>query len=155
MLFITMTKPVTNGLTGRVCGFCRGRRLMRRKFLYAQTGRRFLRLPGKAGDGACYERPKHRGARPGRGAYRGVRLASGRLGWERRKAGTAFDLDGILRSIRKAGLDSGAALAIVKVLKERGLIDIDVVPAGKGSVSFLSETEINSSSFSSVPMRRI
>jgi integrase len=44
----------------------------------------------------------------------------------RRKAEAAFDLDGILRSIRKAELDSGGALAIVKALKERGLIDIYV-----------------------------
>ena len=55
---------------------------------------------------------------------------------ERRKAEAAFDLDGILRSIRKAELDSGGALAIVKALKERGLIDIGAVPAGKGSVNF-------------------
>jgi hypothetical protein len=55
---------------------------------------------------------------------------------ERRKAEAAFDLDGILRGIRKAELDSGGALAIVKALKERGLIDIGAVPAGKGGVSF-------------------
>jgi integrase len=55
---------------------------------------------------------------------------------ERRKVEAAFDLDGILRGIRKAKLDSGAAMAIVKALKERGLIDIGAVPAGKGSVSF-------------------
>jgi hypothetical protein len=47
-----------------------------------------------------------------------------------------FDLDGILRGIRKAELDSGAALAIVKVLKEQGIIDIGAVPAGKESVDF-------------------
>jgi hypothetical protein len=57
---------------------------------------------------------------------------------ERRKAEAAFDLYGILRGIRKADLDSGAALAIVKALKERGLIDIGAVPAGKGSVDFVS-----------------
>jgi hypothetical protein len=51
---------------------------------------------------------------------------------ERRKVETAFDFDGILRGIRKVELDSGAALAIVKTLKERGLIDIGTVPAGKG-----------------------
>jgi hypothetical protein len=55
---------------------------------------------------------------------------------ERRKIEAAFDLDGILRGIRKAELDSGAALAIVKALKERGLIEIGAVPAGKGSVDF-------------------
>ncbi|MDR1445579.1 MAG: integrase, partial [Treponema sp.] len=55
---------------------------------------------------------------------------------ERRKVEAAFDLDGILRGIRKAELDSGGALAIVKALKERGLIDIGAVPAGKGSVKF-------------------
>jgi integrase len=55
---------------------------------------------------------------------------------ERRKVDAAFDLDGILRVIRKAELDSGGALAIVKALKERGFIDIGAVPAGKGSVSF-------------------
>ena len=54
------------------------------------------------------------------------------------KAEAAFDLDGILRGIRKAELDSGGALAIVKALKERGLIDIGAVPAGKGSVGFVS-----------------
>jgi hypothetical protein len=57
---------------------------------------------------------------------------------ERRKAEAAFDLDGILRGIRKAELDSGAALQIVKALKDRGLIDIGTVPAGKGSVNFAS-----------------
>jgi hypothetical protein len=54
----------------------------------------------------------------------------------RRKAETAFDLDGILRGIRKAELDAAGALSIVKALKERGLIDIGAVPAGKGSVDF-------------------
>jgi hypothetical protein len=57
---------------------------------------------------------------------------------ERRKVEAAFDLDGILRAIRKADLDSSAALEIVKALKERGLIDIGAVPAGKGSVDFVS-----------------
>jgi hypothetical protein len=51
----------------------------------------------------------------------------------RRKAEAAFDLDGILRGIRKAELDSAAAMSIVKVLRERGLIDIGAVPAGKGA----------------------
>ena len=37
-------------------------------------------------------------------------------GGERRNTGTAFDLDGILRGIRKAELDSGAAMAIVGAL---------------------------------------
>jgi hypothetical protein len=55
---------------------------------------------------------------------------------ERRKVEAAFDLDRILRGIRKAELDSGAALAIVKTLKDRGLIDIGAVPAGRGSVKF-------------------
>jgi hypothetical protein len=57
---------------------------------------------------------------------------------ERRKAEAAFDLDGILQGIRKAELDSGGALAIVMALTERGLIDIGAVPAGKGSVDFIS-----------------
>jgi integrase len=57
-------------------------------------------------------------------------------GGERRKAEVAFALDGILRGIRKAELDTAGALAIVKALKERGLIDIGAVPAGKGSVNF-------------------
>jgi hypothetical protein len=57
---------------------------------------------------------------------------------ERRKIAAAFDLDGILRGIRKAELDSGGALAIVNVLKERGLIDIGAVPAAKGNVKFIS-----------------
>jgi hypothetical protein len=51
---------------------------------------------------------------------------------ERRKVEAAFDLDGILRTIRKAELDSGGALAIVNALKERGLIDTGAVPSGKG-----------------------
>jgi hypothetical protein len=106
------------------------------KILYAQAGRRFLRLSGKSGDGAFHEHPEYRGARPGRGAYRGIRLATGRDG-ERRKVEAAFDLDGILRGIRKAEQNSGAALAIVKALKERGLIDNGAVPAGKGSVKFM------------------
>jgi integrase len=55
---------------------------------------------------------------------------------ERRKAEAAFDLDGILRGIRKAELDASGALSIVKALKERGLIDIGAVPAGKGSIKF-------------------
>jgi integrase len=55
---------------------------------------------------------------------------------EHRRVEAVFDLDGILRSIRKAELDSGGALAVVKALKERGLIDIGAVPAGKGSVKF-------------------
>jgi hypothetical protein len=42
----------------------------------------------------------------------------------------AFDLAGILRAIRKAELDSGGALEIVKALKERELIDIGAVPSG-------------------------
>ena len=57
-------------------------------------------------------------------------------GGERRNTGTAFDLDGILRGIRKAELDSDAAMAIVGALKERGFIDIGAVPAGKASVKF-------------------
>jgi hypothetical protein len=57
---------------------------------------------------------------------------------ERRKVEAAFDLDGILRGIRKAELDSGGALAIMNALKERSLIDIGAVPAGKGSVGFVS-----------------
>jgi integrase len=57
---------------------------------------------------------------------------------ERRKVEAAFDLGLILRGIRKAELDSGAALEIVKALKERGLIDIGAVPAGKGGVDFVS-----------------
>jgi hypothetical protein len=56
---------------------------------------------------------------------------------EHRKVEAAFDLDGILRGIRRAELDSGGALVIVNVLKERGLIDIGAVPAGKGSVNFV------------------
>ncbi|MDR0383219.1 MAG: hypothetical protein LBH50_04460 [Spirochaetaceae bacterium] len=48
-------------------------------------------------------------------------------GGERRKVEAAFDPDGILRGIRKAELDSGAALEIVNALKERGLIDIGAV----------------------------
>jgi hypothetical protein len=55
---------------------------------------------------------------------------------QRRKVEAAFDLDGILRGVRKAELDSGGALAIVKALKDRGLIDIGAVPAGKGTVKF-------------------
>jgi hypothetical protein len=55
----------------------------------------------------------------------------------RRKVETQFDLDGILRGIRKAELDSDGALAIVNALKARGLIDIGAVPAGKGSVNFV------------------
>ena len=57
---------------------------------------------------------------------------------ERRKAEAAFGLDRILRAIRKADLDSGGALAIVKALTGRGLIDIGAVPAGKGIVDFVS-----------------
>jgi hypothetical protein len=57
---------------------------------------------------------------------------------ERRKVEAAIDLAAILRGIRKAELDSGGALAIVKALKERGLIDIGAVPAGKGSVDFVN-----------------
>ena len=49
-------------------------------------------------------------------------------GGERRKVESAFDLDSILRGMCKAELDSNAALAIVKALKERGLIDIGVPP---------------------------
>jgi integrase len=61
---------------------------------------------------------------------------------KRRKIEAAFDLDGILRSIRRAELDSSGALTIVNALKERGLIDIGAVPTGKGSVNlvrFLSD----------------
>jgi len=57
---------------------------------------------------------------------------------ERRKVENVFDLDCILRSIRKAELDPSGAITIVKALKERGLIDIGAVPAGKGSVDFAS-----------------
>jgi integrase len=57
-------------------------------------------------------------------------------GGERRRAGAAFDLDGILRGIRKAELDPEGAMAIVNALKGRGLIDIGAVPAGKGSAGF-------------------
>jgi hypothetical protein len=55
---------------------------------------------------------------------------------ERRKVDAVFDFDSILRGIRRTELDSGAALAIVKALKERGLIDSGAVPTGKGSVKF-------------------
>jgi hypothetical protein len=65
----------------------------------------------------------------------------------RRKVEAAFDLDGILRGIRKAELDSGGALAIVKALKERGLIDIGAVPAGKGSVKFTDFLDYEKSLF--------
>jgi hypothetical protein len=63
-----------------------------------------------------------------------------RDGWpdkngERRKVEAAFDLDGILKGIRKAELDSGGALTIVNVLKERGLIDVGSVPKGRTLVS--------------------
>jgi hypothetical protein len=57
---------------------------------------------------------------------------------ERRKVEVAFNLDTILRGIRKAELDGGGALAIVSALKERGLIDIGAVPAAKGSVGFVN-----------------
>jgi integrase len=56
---------------------------------------------------------------------------------ERRKVEAEFDLNGIIRGIRKAELDSDAAMTIVSALKARGLIDSDAVPAGKGSVNFV------------------
>jgi integrase len=58
-------------------------------------------------------------------------------GGERRKVEAAFDLDAVLRGIRKADLDSAGALQIVKALKDRGLIDIGAVPSGRGSVKFV------------------
>jgi hypothetical protein len=57
-------------------------------------------------------------------------------GGVRRKTGAVLGLDSILRNIRKAEVDSAGALAIVKALKERGLIDIGAVPVGKGSADF-------------------
>jgi hypothetical protein len=74
MLLNTMQKTMTNGLTSFVCGFCEGGGYAP-EILYAQAGRRLLRLPGKPGDGASHERPKYGRARPGRGPYRGIRLA--------------------------------------------------------------------------------
>jgi hypothetical protein len=59
-------------------------------------------------------------------------------GGQRRKVEAAFDLDAILRGIRKAELDAGAALAIMNALKERGLIGIETSPPGKESVDFIS-----------------
>jgi len=57
-------------------------------------------------------------------------------GGERRRVEAAMDLDGLLRGIRKADLDGGGAMEIVKALRDRGLIEIGAVPAGKGSLDF-------------------
>ncbi|GAB6391358.1 MAG: tyrosine-type recombinase/integrase [Treponematales bacterium] len=46
----------------------------------------------------------------------------------------AFDLRGILDAVRRADLDSEGAMAVVSVLKERGLVDIGVVPKDAGAV---------------------
>jgi hypothetical protein len=59
-------------------------------------------------------------------------------GGQRRKVEAAFDLDALLRGIRKADIDADGALAIVKALKERGLIGIETSPPGKESVDFIS-----------------
>jgi integrase len=48
-----------------------------------------------------------------------------------------FNLDAIIRSIRKSELDSEGALKVVSILKEKGLIDIPAVKAGNGAVSFI------------------
>jgi hypothetical protein len=56
---------------------------------------------------------------------------------ERRKIETQFDLDGILQSIRKTELDSGAAMEIVKALKERRLLSTSVrFPPGRKASDF-------------------
>jgi integrase len=48
----------------------------------------------------------------------------------------AIGLDGILKAIRKVDLNSDDAMRVVNALKSRGLIDVSIVKAGKGSVLF-------------------
>jgi hypothetical protein len=53
----------------------------------------------------------------------------------------ATGLEAILKAIKKTDLNADDAIRIVTILKERELIDIPVVKAGKGSVSFLKFLE--------------
>jgi integrase len=132
MFFITMTKPMTDGLTSRVYGFCGGEGYAP-EVLYAQAGRDILRLVGEPGDRACHERPKYQDA--------ALIVASGWLrdglpgrNGERRKAEAAFDLDGILRSIRKAELDGGAALAANLLSATTGMRQSEVLAVRGGDI---------------------
>ena len=140
MLILTMQKTMTNSLICFVCGFC-GEKAMRRKFYMHKRGGVFY---------ACLVNQETGLSMSARSTGESDRDAALIVvsGWlrdglpekngERRKVEAAFDLDSILRSIRKAELDTGGALAIVNALKERCLIDIGAVPSGKGSVDFIS-----------------
>jgi hypothetical protein len=120
MLLNTMQKIMTNGLTGFVCGFCGGGKVMRRKFyMHRREGFFYACLVNRETGFPLSARSTGERDRDAALIVVSGWLRDGLLGkdGERRKAEAAF-LDGILRGIRKAELDSGAALAIVKALKE-------------------------------------
>jgi integrase len=54
-----------------------------------------------------------------------------------RRLEDVFDLEGILRAIRKTELSVDDAMKIVKVLKERELVEIAVLPKDEGAVDFI------------------
>ena len=57
-------------------------------------------------------------------------------GGKARPIETAIGLSEILKAIRKTDLDGNDAMKIVNALKERSLIDVSIVKAGKGSILF-------------------
>jgi hypothetical protein len=53
-----------------------------------------------------------------------------------RSVDAAIGLDGILKAVQKTDLNGDDAMRIVNALKSRGLINVSIVRAGKGSVLF-------------------
>jgi integrase len=53
-----------------------------------------------------------------------------------RPVDVAIGLDGILKAVQKTDLNGDDAMRIVNALKSRGLIDVSIVKAGKGSILF-------------------
>jgi integrase len=130
---------MTNIMKKFVCCFCGRGKVMRRKFYMHKRGGVYYACLVDQETGLSMsarstgERDRDAALIVVSGWLRdGLPIKDG----ERRKVEAVLNLDLILRGIRKAELDSGAALSIVKALKERGLIDIGVVPVGSGSVQF-------------------
>jgi hypothetical protein len=58
-------------------------------------------------------------------------------GSENKPISIVADRAGILSAIKKAVLEKDDAFAIVAALREKGLIDIPIVAAGKGNIKFI------------------
>jgi hypothetical protein len=137
-----MQKTMTNGLTSRICSFCEGEAMRRKFYLHTRKGIFYACLVNQATGLPMSARSTRERDRDAALVVVAGWLKDGlpirRKDGERRKVEAEFDLSAIIKGIRKAELDSDAAMTIVNALKERGLIDIGAVPAGKGSVDFVS-----------------